>query len=389
MERSRTIFAQLLDFAPRRAFLRAVSRHKGNHNVRSFSCWDQFLCMLFAQLTGRESLRDIEVCLRGMKEKLYPLGLRGKVSKSTLSDANEKRSSQIFADYGRVLIRRAQELYAGDVAVSELINFAYALDSSWISLCLSLCPWARFGAEGRAFVKLHTLLDLKGGIPAFVAISPANYNDFQSLDLLHFVPGAFYVMDKGYFDLGRLGGVDKAGAFFVIRKKKFVHVTSLSAAHIEDKSTGILADRIVKFRGKFARRKYSDHLRLIKYYAADIDKQFIFLTNNFTLAPLLICQLYKERWKVELFFRWIKQHLRVTRFYGTSLNAVETQIWIATCAYLLIAIAKKQLRLDVPLYQLLQFFSVSLFEEKPIFTALFEAPEQNLAPPKDNQLILL
>ena len=388
MIKHRTILAQLLDYVPRRQFQRLVERHRGLHNVRSFSCWDQFLCMLFAQLTNRDSLRDIEVCLRGMKEKLYRLGLRGRISRSTLSEANEKRSSKIYEDLCKFLIQRAQSLYANEVVLSELITFAYALDSSWIQLCLSFCPWARFGGDDRAFVKLHTLLDLKGSIPSFITVSRANINDFQMLDTIPITPGAFYIMDKGYFDLARMHKIKEQCGYFVIRKKKFVKVTRCSTNSLDGESDGVRADYIVTFRGRWARKNYPDQIRLIKFYDYPTEKAFSFLTNNFTLPPLLICRLYKERWQIELFFRWVKQHLRVTKFYGTSLNAVETQIWIATCAYLLVAIAKKELCLEVPLYQILQFLSVSLFEEKPILQAFSELHEQKFPEPPGNQLNL-
>ena len=388
MKRARTIFAQLLDYVPRREFRRCVARYNGERNVRSFSCWDQFLCMLFAQLTCRESLRDIEICLRGMNEKLYALGLRGKVSRSTLADANDGRSSQIYSDLCKILIRRAQKLYADDVVLSELITFAYALDSSWIRLCVSLCPWARFGSnDERAFVKIHTLLDLKGSIPAFIAVSAANINDFEALDWISIVPGAFYIMDKGYFDLKRLRKLNEARAYFVIRKKKYVNIRTRHFNPVE-KGSGVELDRIVKFRGRWGRKNYPDSIRLITFRDEEMERTFLFLTNNFQLPALLICQLYKERWKIELFFRWIKQHLRVTKFYGTSLNAIETQIWIATSAYLLVAIAKKELALDAPLYQLLQLLSVSLFEEKPILQAFSQLEPSNETSQASNQLNL-
>lgn len=388
MPKNRTIFSQLLDFIPRREFSRCVTSHQGHHNVRSFSCWDQFLCMLFAQFTCRDSLRDIEVCLRGMSEKLYRIGLRGKVSRSTLADANDRRSSQIYGDFCKILINKAQRLYSNDSLISELVSFAYALDTSWIRLCLSLCPWAQFGKEKRAFVKLHTLLDLRGNIPSFIAVSAANINDFEGLDYLTIVPGAFYVMDKGYFDLARLRKLKEACAYFVIRKKKHVKVTGVSSSYIEDKTSGVQSDHIVKFRGKFAKRKYPDQIRLIKFRDLELNRTFLFLTNNFNLPPLIICQLYKERWQIELFFRWIKQHLRVTKFYGTSLNAVETQIWIATSAFLLVAIAKKELCIKAPLYQILQFISLSLFEEKPILLAFSEIAIPENSTCLDNQLNL-
>ena len=388
MTLQRTVFSQLLDYVPRREFWRCVEKHKGNHNVRSFSCWDQFLSMLFAQLTNRDSLRDIELCLRSRQSKLYRLGLRGKVSRNTLAHANEKRSSEIFSDLCKILINKTQNLYKDENILAEFDSLAFAIDSSWIRLCLSLCPWARFGNHTHALIKLHTVLNLKGNIPAFIAISRAKMNDFESLDQIPILPGAFYVMDKGYFDLGRLRKFKEACSFFIIRKKKFVKVSRVKILSPPNPELGIKADLIVKFRGLKAKRNYPDHIRLVRFNDKDLDRNFLFLTNNLDQPATIICQLYKERWKIELFFRWIKQHLRITNFYGTSLNAVETQIWIATIAYLLVAIAKKELALKAPLYQLLQFISVSLFEEMPILQAFSDTSLPDSVEPSANQLNL-
>lgn len=388
MGNRRTIFSQLLEYAPRKEFARCVERHKGNHNVRSFSCWDQFVCMVFAQLTNRESLRDIEICLRGMGGKLYRCGLRGKVSRSTLADSNDKRSSQIYRDYCKVLIVRAQKLYRTEASFNELVKFAYALDSSWIKLCLELCPWARFGNHSSGLIKLHALLDLRGSIPAFVSVSPANINDFLTLDTIPFPPGSFVAMDKGYFDLGRLAKLSNRNVYFVIRKKKHVSVRVVSQNLVDESMKGVVSDKIVRFRGRFAKKKYPEQIRLIRFRDDKNNKVFLFLTNNFVLPAPVVCDLYKHRWKIELFFRWIKQHLRVTNFFGTSLNSVETQIWIATSAYLLVAIAKKKLGIKQPLYQMIQLFGVSIFEEIPIFQALSDDPSPIEDDNLNNQLKL-
>jgi IS4 transposase len=345
--------------------------------------------MLFAQITNRESLRDIEVCLRAMHDKLYRLGLRGKVSRNTLAYANEKRPSLIYSDFCKILMKRAQVLYKDDKILADLDSLAFAIDSTWIKLCLSVCPWAHFGNHSQGFIKIQTVLDLKGKIPSFVAISPAKKNDFESLDYIPIIPGAFYVMDKGYFDLLRLRNIKEAGGFFIIRKKKFVKVYRTEIFSPPNLDLGIISDLIVKFRGRGAKRNYPDRIRLVRFRDFTLNRTFIFLTNNTQQPAHIICQLYKERWNIELFFRWIKQHLRVSTFYGTSSNAIETQIWIAACTYLLVAIAKKELAIKTPLCQLLQFLSVSLFEEIHILQAFSPHPSPFTECDHSNQLILL
>lgn len=382
----RTVFAQLLDHIPRRDFWRCVERYGGSYNVRKFSCWDQFLSMSFAQLTHRDSLRDIEICLRGMKDKLYRVGLRGQISRSTLADANEKRSSRIYRDFCHMLMQKAQKLFKDERFIADLDALVFVLDSSWIHLCMALCPWAAFG-KNQAFIKLHTLLDLRGSIPTFIAISKANVNDFFLLDRIPVTPGAFYIVDKGYFDLRRLQIIKDSCAFFVIRKKVHVKVSRIVSTPVE-KETGLRADQVVKFRGSTAKRKYPDRIRLVRFRDTESNILYSFLTNNFHLPALTICKLYKERWNIELFFRWIKQHLRITKFYGTSRNAVETQIYIAVATYLLVAITKKQLCIKTPLYQILHFLSVSLFEETSIYQAFSNLSDTTPPPPLANQLAL-
>jgi hypothetical protein len=346
--------------------------------------------MLFAQLTNRDSLRDIEICLRGMEGKLYRIGIRGKISRSTLSDANNQRPSAIYRDFCKILSTRAQELYKSEEYISESLPPAYALDSSWVKVCLELCPWALFSkSQNTAFIKLHTLLDLRGAIPTFIAITPANINDFLLIDDIPFLPGSFVVMDKGYFDLSRLGRLNDRHVYFVIRKKKYVTTRCISENIVDSSATGIISDKIVRFKGRHAIKNYPDRLRQIKFEDLESSRKFIYLTNNFNLSADIICYLYKERWNIEIFFRWIKQHLRVTKFYGTSANAIETQIFISTAAYLLVAIAKKELKLKQPLYQILHLFSVSLFEEIPIIQALSGLNSDKIITSADNQLILL
>ena len=387
MNTGKTIFTQLMDFLPIKEFRSCVERYNGNHHIRSFSCWDQFLCMAFAQLSYRESLRDIESCLRSMKNKLYHMGIRGNVSRSTLADANEKRDWRIYADFAQVLIHIARELYSGDELVVELDEIVYALDASTIDLCLSLFPWAKF-RKTKSAVKLHTLLDLRGNIPAFISITDGKVHDVNILDELIPEPGSFYIMDRGYLDFKRLYTLNQVHAFFVIRSKintKFRRIYSCAV----DKSIGLRCDQTIVLTGRDSATDYPEKLRRVKYYDAEIDKRFSFLTNNFIVSAYIIAELYKCRWQVELFFKWIKQHLRIKSFYGTNENAVKTQIWIAISVYLLVAIVKKHLRLDnMSLYTILQILSVTLFEKTQLLQMLTESNYNKVVSTTDNQLKL-
>lgn len=368
MEQSRTIFAQLTDFLPQPVFRACVERYRGNHKVQSFSCWDQFLCMAFAQLTFREGLRDIQACLRVNKRKLYHMGIRGKVSRNTLANANKTRDWRIYADFAQALIKEARALYVDDGFAVELDNAAYALDASTIDLCMSLFPWAKF-RRTKSAVKLHTLLDLRGNIPTLVFITDGKVHDVNILDQLPVEPGAFYIMDRGYLDFGRLFAMHQAMAFFIIPAKKNFNCRRLYSAPV-DKTTGVQCDQTVLLNGFYASKDYPEKLRRIRYFDADKDKRFVFLTNNFDLPAKTVADLYRCRWQVELFFKWIKQHLRIKKFYGTTENAVKTQIWIAISVYVLVAIVKKRLGLEPSLYTILQILSVSLFEKTPILEAL-------------------
>jgi len=375
MYTGQVVFSQLLDFLPRREFNQCIQRYRGNYRVREFSCRDQFLCMAFAQLTFRESLRDIEICLRALQSRLFHAGFRGKVSRSTLGDANRRRNWRIYADFAQCLIRRARKLYANDdfgVAIKEA---AYALDSTTIDLCLSLFPWARFRRRKGA-VKLHTLIDLHGNIPCFIRITQGKTSDVTILDHLPIEPGAFYMMDRGYIDFARLYRITQQMAFFVTRAKRKMDYRRNSYRHI-DKSTGLRSDQTIVLQGPKSSKLYPALLRRIAYHDAENDKRLVFLTNNFTLPALTIAQLYKSRWKVEIFFKWIKQNLRIKDFYGTSPNAVKTQVWIAIGVYVLVAIVKKELNLDRSLSEILQILSVTLFEKAPIFKVLSSIKLQN------------
>ena len=367
MHAGRIIFAQLMDFLPTHEFNRCVARYRGNYRMRRFSCWDQFLCMAFAQLTYRESLRDIETCLRSMAHKLYHAGIRATVARNTLAKANENRDWRIYADLATVLIARARHLYADEAFAVDLDQTVYAFDSTTIDLCLSLFPWAQFRRRKSA-VKLHTLLDLRGNIPCFVHVSGGRMADVTSLDMLPIEAGSFYVMDRGYTDFERLYRFTQGLAFFIIRAKRDLHFVRRASREV-DKSTGLRSDNTIRLCGPKTSTLYPDPLRRISYYAADIDKRFVFLTNNFALPALTIAQLYKSRWQVELFFKWIKQYLRIKAFYGTSINAVKTQVWIAVCVYVLVAIVKKELRIDRSLGEILQILSIALFEKTPILQA--------------------
>ena len=361
MNLGKTLFAQVMEFLPWTSFARIVVRYGGDFRVRSLSCTEQFRAMAFAQLTYRESLRDIETCLLANQTKLYSMGFRAPVKRSTLADANEGRDWRIWADLAALLIRRARKLYGNDRFGIDLDNTVYALDATTIDLCLSLFPWAPFRAA-KAAVKLHTLLDLRGNIPAFIHISDGKTHEVNVLDMLYFEAGAFYVMDRGYLDFSRLFALHQSGAFFITRAKRGMdarRVYSLST----DRSTGIICDQRIILNGFYVSQDYPEQLRRIRYKDPETGKTLVFLTNNTTLPALTIAALYKRRWQVELFFKWIKQHLRIKRFIGTSENAVKTQIWIAVATYVLIAIVKKELHLDASLYFLLQILSVSVFEK--------------------------
>ena len=370
MNSGKTIFSQLMDFVPTYEFRKCVERYNGNYKVKSFSCWDQFLCMAFAQLTYRESLRDIEACMRVAHQKLYHMGIRGKVSRNTLANANQARDWRIYADFAQVLIATARSLYANDKFGVELDDTVYALDSTTIDLCLSLFPWAKFRKKKGA-VKLHTLLDLRGNIPTLVIITHGKIHDVNILDDLSMEPGAIYVMDRGYLDFARLHTINQCAAFFVTRAKSNFARKRLYS-HPVDKSTGLRCDQAVVLKNFYAKKAYPEKLRRIRYFDAEKNNRLEFLTNNFVLPAITIAEIYRCRWQVELFFKWIKQHLRIKSFYGTSENALKTQIWIAISVYLLVAIVKKRLNVDRSLYTILQILSVTLFEKTPISQALAE-----------------
>jgi len=386
MNLGKIIFAQLMDFLPMYDFRRCVERYHGNKHIKAFSCWDQYLCMAFAQLTYRESLRDIEACLRAIPTRRYHMGIRGSIARSTLAEANEKRDWRIYADFAQVLISQARELYAKDDCGLELEQTVYALDSTTIDLCLSLFPWAHF-RKTKAAVKLHTLLDLRGSIPARSFITDGKVHDINILDYLLPDAGSFYIMDRGYLDFARLYMIHLSQAFFIIRAKsntQFRRVYSREA----DKTCGLICDQIGVFTGFYAAQDYPDKIRRIKFFDSETDKRLVFLSNNFILPAPTIAQLYKCRWKIELFFKWIKQHLRIKAFYGTSENAVKTQIWIAISIYVLVAIMKKRLHLDLELYTILQILSVTLFEKAPLLQILTRLDSTSNQAPPPNQLNL-
>ena len=368
MNASKSIFSQLTDFLPWSQFQECVARYRGDYKLKTFSCWDQFLCMAFAQLTYRESLRDIEACLRANQSKLYHMGIRGRVSRNTLANANSVRDWRIYADFAQLLISQARELYRDDDFNLTLQETVYALDTTTIDLCLSLFPWAYF-RKRKGAVKLHTLLDLRGNIPTVIIITHGLIHDVNILDQLTFEAGAFYLMDRAYLDFPRLHRLHLASAFFVTRARKRFDCRRLYSASV-DRRTGILCDQIVTLSNPVPRAGYPDKLRRIRYFDPQQERRLIFLTNNFTLPPLTVAHLYRSRWQVELFFKWIKQHLRIRKFYGTSENALKTQIWIAISVYVLVAIVKKQLKLEGSLYRILQILSITLFEKTPILEAL-------------------
>lgn len=368
MNQGQYIFSQVMDFFPKKKFDRCVDLYDGNHRVRSFSCFDQFLCMAFAQLTYRESLRDIECCLRAMQKKLYHIGIRGNISRSTLADANESRDWRIYCDFAQILIQEARKLYVNDDFGLELKETVYALDASTIDLCLSLFPWANF-RRSKAAIKLHTLLDLRGNIPSFISITDGKVHDVNILDELIPEPGSIYVMDRGYLDFSRLYRLHTNLAFFVTRLKDNTKFRRIYSTEV-NKTTGLKCDQVIMLTGLYTRKSYPEKLRRVKYFDADNDNSLDFLTNNFSLPAITIANLYKSRWQVELFFKWIKQHLRIKAFYGTSENAVKSQIWIAISVYVLVAIIKKRLKIEQSLYTILQILSVTIFEKIPIYQAL-------------------
>ena len=386
MNAGKTLFAQIMEFVPWTSFTRIVHRYDGNAGVRTLSCAEQLRAMAFAQLTWRESLRDIEASLAANASKLYAMGFRSPVKRSTLADANESRDWRIWSDLAAVLIRRARKLYSGDSLDVGLDNTVYALDSSTVDLCLSLFDWAPFRST-KAAIKLHTLLDLRGSIPAFIHISDGKLHDVNVLDMLTFEAGAFYVMDRGYVDFERLYALHQAGAFFVTRAKSPMDARRVYSAPTE-RSTGVICDQRVMLKGYYSAKKYPEHLRRIRFKDPESGKTLVFLTNNTTLPALTIAALYKSRWQVELFFKWIKQHLRIKKFLGTSENAVKTQIWCAVSTYVLIAIVKKELHLNASLYTCLQILSVSVFEKTEISCALQASDSTLDLPGNSNQLNL-
>jgi len=386
MNQGQTVFAQLMDFIPAHEFRRSVERYQGNYKVSSFSCWDQFLCMAFAQLTYRESLRDIETCLRALGPRLYHAGIRGPVSRSTLADANELRDWRIYADLAQVLIAIARPLYANESFGVELQQTVYALDCTTIDLCLSLFPWARYRAQNAA-VKLHTLLDLHGNIPAFLRVAPAKIHEIRVFDQLLVEPGSIYLMDRAYLDFQRLYRLHQALAFFIIRARKDFRFRRVGA-HAVDKTTGLRCDQTIRLQSFYTLKSYPEPLRRIRYHDVGSEKNLVFLTNNFLLPTLTIAQLYQCRWQVELFFKWIKQHLRIQRFYGLSPNAVKTQLWIAISVYVLVAIVRKRLGLQLSLYPMTQILSLTLFEKVPLLQAFSQIHGVNELDPSCNQLQL-
>jgi transposase len=386
MNTGKTLFAQIMDFLPWSTFDRIVARYDGNRGVRKLSCAAQYQIMAFAQLTYRESLRDIEACLSAQRAKLYHMGFREPVRRSTLADANELRDWRIYAEFAQRLIIQARRLYANESLEVDLANSVYALDSTTIDLCMSVFPWAHFRSTKSA-VKMHTLLDLRGNIPSFIHISDGKLHDVHALDMLIPEPGAIYVMDRGYIDFGRLYTLHQSGAFFVTRAKSNLNAHRVYSAPT-DRTTGLIADQTIALDGLRTRRDYPVHLRRIRFHDVEKAKTLIFLTNQTALPALTICDLYKSRWQVELFFKWIKQHLRIKQFYGTSENAVKTQIWIAVSVYVLVAIVRKRLKLEAPLYTMLQVISVAVFEKIEIQAAFSENDYRYDTAQDNNQLNL-
>jgi hypothetical protein len=386
MNQGRLIFSQLLDYVPRLQFNKCVKRYRGNYKVQSFSCYDQFIALAFAQLTGRESLRDIVTCLQAVGSKLYHTGLRGKVSRSTLADANRQRDCRIYADFAQVLIAQARALYTTEDFGVDLQQTAYALDSTTIDICLSLFPWAK-AHKHKGAIKLHTQMDLRGSIPCVIRVSDGKRHDVRFLDDLVFEPGAFYIMDKAYIDYERLYRMTTNMAYFVTRAKRNIDYARRDY-RIVDKTTGLRSDQTIVLRGQVTSKRYPAPLRRVSFVDPDTAKRLVFLTNNFEQDALVIARLYKCRWQIELFFKWIKQHLRIKAFFGTSTNAVKTQIWVAVSVYVLVAIVKKEVAIDRSLYEILQILSILLFEKSPMAQALTHAKLQNADGPVHKQLVL-
>jgi len=386
MNTSPTVFRQLLQFFPRHEFNLCIRRYRGDYRARSFSTFDQFLCLAYAQLAGRESLRDIETCLNSHREKLYHIGFRGVVSRSTLADANERRDWRIFQDFGQVLIRMAQQLYQGEPLAIELEQPLFAFDSTTIKLCLSLFPWAEF-RKTKAAVKMHTLINLRGPIPTFVAITPGKIHDVRMLDAMPITEDAIYTMDRGYVDFARLYSLHQQGAFFVVQAKDNLSFKRLYSLP-KDRESGVRADQIITLLVQKSKKGYPETLRRVSYVDKKRNKRLVFLTNHFDIPAFTVAEIYKQRWQVELFFKWIKQHLRIKAFYGTSINAVKSQIWVALCIYLLVAITRKKLGIQCSLYTFLQILEVNLFEKKPIDSIVTEALKLDAESQKCNQLEL-
>ena len=386
MYAGKLIFSQVMEHLPLHVFHKCVARYQGDFKVQEFSCLDQYLCMAFAQLTYRESLRDIEACLRAQKNKLYHMGIRSSVSRNNLANANKVRDWHIYADLAHSLIPTARKLYVNDGFALELENTVYALDATTIDLCLSVFPWANF-RKSKGAIKLHTLLDLRGNIPTFIHISDGKLHEVNTLDILPLEAGAFYVMDRGYLDFARLYAISRHSAFFVTRAKSNLKYRRVYS-HQLDRSAGLICDQSVMLTGFYQVKHYPDKLRRVKYYDAKTDKILVFLTNNFSLPAMTIAELYRNRWQVELFFKWIKQNLRIKTFYGTSENAVKAQIWIAVSVYLLVAIMKKRLKIEASLYTILQVLSVTIFERMPLLQALTKEEYTTKTDTESNQLLL-
>jgi hypothetical protein len=386
MNQGRIVFSQIMDYFPRRRFKSCVDRYRGDHRVKTFTCLDQFYCMTFAQLTGRESLRDIEACLRAVGPKLYHTGLKARVSRTTLAKANEQRNYRIYRDVALILIEQARHLYVSQPLAMNLKRAVYALDSTVVDLCLNLFPWAQH-RHAKSAVKVHTQLDLRGNIPAFIRVTGGQKHDIHFLDHLLFEAGAFYIMDKGYIDFRRLYKIHQQQAFFVVRAKNNMAFTRRASRPV-NKNRGLRSDQTIRLTGPKSAEYFPEFLRRIHYVDTELNKRFFFLTNNFNLSPWTIARLYKFRWQIELFFKWIKQHLRIKAFYGTSPNAVKIQVWIAVSVYVLVAILKKDLELEASLYEILQVLGVMLFEKTPV-KSLFTADIHNFSKSDScNQLYL-
>lgn len=386
MNQGQTILSQIMDYIPRHSFYSCVNKYHGDYRIRTFTCWEQFIVMAFAQLTYRESLRDIETCLRAMQNKLYHLGIKSNISRSTLADANEKRDWKIYADFANILIKEAKELYKDEKFFNELDETIYALDSTTIDLCLSLFPWAKFRSTKGA-IKVHTLLNLQNNIPAFINITDGSVHDVNILDELITEIGAFYIIDRGYTDFERLYTLNINNAYFVIRAKSNLQFQRIYS-HQVDRSQGLICDQSIFLKGFYPLKNYPTKLRRIKYFDSLNEKRLTFITNNFSLPAITIANLYRQRWQIELFFKWIKHNLRIKSFYGNSFNAVKTQIWIAISVYVLLAIIKKKLRIEHSLYTFLQVISISIFEKTPINSMFYENNYINNSDCSDNQLFL-